>query len=137
VETIFGRFLDPLNPKVSNGFFAGTGVFVLGDRPGFGRNNGSIGPNLIDRPYSTDAFTAWDMLTSIGPISGPGDILQWSLSPVLTSGGTLILDNASVDVAFSAIVSVPELSTWAMMLLGFAGLGFAGYRQRQKGAASV
>jgi hypothetical protein len=24
---------------------------------------------------------------------------------------------------------VPETSTWAMMLLGFAGLGFAGYRR--------
>jgi hypothetical protein len=24
---------------------------------------------------------------------------------------------------------VPEPSTWAMMLLGFAGLGFLGYRQ--------
>ncbi len=35
--------------------------------------------------------------------------------------------------------SVPEPSTWAMMLVGFVGLGFAGYRQRQKltGAASV
>jgi unsaturated chondroitin disaccharide hydrolase len=34
---------------------------------------------------------------------------------------------------------VPEPSTWAMMLLGFAGLGFAGYRRRQKlaGAASI
>jgi PEP-CTERM motif len=27
---------------------------------------------------------------------------------------------------------VPEPSTWVMMILGFAGLGFAGYRQRQK-----
>jgi hypothetical protein len=26
-------------------------------------------------------------------------------------------------------VAVPEPSTWAMMLLGFAGLGFAGYRK--------
>jgi hypothetical protein len=26
--------------------------------------------------------------------------------------------------------SVPEASTWAMLLLGFAGLGFAGYRAR-------
>jgi PEP-CTERM motif len=26
---------------------------------------------------------------------------------------------------------VPEPSTWAMMLLGFAGLGFAGYRVRR------
>jgi len=35
--------------------------------------------------------------------------------------------------------AVPEPSTWAMMLLGFAGLGFAGYRQRRKlaGAASA
>ena len=34
---------------------------------------------------------------------------------------------------------IPESSTWAMMLVGFAGLGFAGYRQRRKlvGAASV
>jgi outer membrane lipase/esterase len=30
--------------------------------------------------------------------------------------------------AFSA--AVPEPSTWAMLLLGFAGLGFAGYRRR-------
>jgi hypothetical protein len=26
----------------------------------------------------------------------------------------------------------PEPSTWAMMLLGFAGLGFLGYRQTAK-----
>jgi hypothetical protein len=30
--------------------------------------------------------------------------------------------------------AVPESSTWAMMMLGFAGLGFAGYR-KAKGAA--
>ena len=30
---------------------------------------------------------------------------------------------------------VPEPSTWAMMLLGFAGLGFAGYRASRKTAA--
>jgi hypothetical protein len=34
------------------------------------------------------------------------------------------------------ITSVPEPSTWAMMLLGFAGLGFAGYRT-SRGAVSV
>ena len=31
--------------------------------------------------------------------------------------------------------AVPEPSTWAMMLLGFAGLGFMAYRRTKKGAA--
>ena len=33
--------------------------------------------------------------------------------------------------------SVPEPSTWAMMLLGFAGLGWAGYRKSRRPAASA
>ena len=32
--------------------------------------------------------------------------------------------------------AVPEPSTWAMMLVGFAGLGFAGYRSTRRGAAT-
>jgi PEP-CTERM motif len=35
----------------------------------------------------------------------------------------------------SDISTVPEPSTWAMMLIGFAGLGFAGYRRTRKGHA--
>jgi PEP-CTERM motif len=36
-------------------------------------------------------------------------------------------------------IAAPEPSTWAMMILGFAGLGFAASRRRQKlaGVASV
>ena len=32
--------------------------------------------------------------------------------------------------------AVPEPSTWAMMLLGFAGLGFAGYRRAKAAVAA-
>lgn len=32
--------------------------------------------------------------------------------------------------------SVPEPSTWALMLLSFAGLGFAGYRRANRGSAA-
>jgi len=42
-----------------------------------------------------------------------------------------------VSVTTSA---VPEVSTWAMMLLGFAGLGFAGYSRgwaRKAGVAAI
>jgi uncharacterized membrane protein len=40
------------------------------------------------------------------------------------------INDAGQVVGFSGPVdSVPEPSTWAMMLLGFAGLGLAGYRR--------
>ncbi len=32
----------------------------------------------------------------------------------------------------SVTPSVPEPSTWAMMLLGFAGLGYAGFKRTRK-----
>jgi hypothetical protein len=32
----------------------------------------------------------------------------------------------------AGVSGVPEPSTWALMLIGFAGLGFAGYRRRTR-----
>jgi hypothetical protein len=37
----------------------------------------------------------------------------------------------------SSVSSVPEPSTWAMMLLGFAGIGFMAYRRRAHSAFAV
>jgi hypothetical protein len=37
--------------------------------------------------------------------------------------------------ALTFTAAVPEASTWAMMLLGFAGVGFISYRRRSNGAA--
>ena len=36
--------------------------------------------------------------------------------------------------AFVAVATVPEPSTWAMMILGFAGIGFLAYRRKSKPA---
>jgi hypothetical protein len=60
--------------------------------------------------------------------------LTWSAGYENSSNGQELY---GVSVALGS--AVPEPSTWAMMLLGFAGLGYVGYRQRQKlaGAASV
>jgi PEP-CTERM motif len=38
----------------------------------------------------------------------------------------------SVSVTGAAVGTVPEPSTWAMMILGFAGLGFVGCRRKNK-----
>jgi hypothetical protein len=52
-----------------------------------------------------------------------------------------ILDNVSLSSATSATLSVadpvPELSTWAMMLLGFSGIGYAGFRRAWRVSAAI
>jgi hypothetical protein len=42
-------------------------------------------------------------------------------------------DNVSLDVT----AAVPEPSTWAMFILGFAGVGFLAYRRKQQGAVNA
>jgi hypothetical protein len=37
------------------------------------------------------------------------------------------------DVSVNGTSVIPEASTWAMMVLGFAGLGYAGYRKTKPG----
>jgi PEP-CTERM motif len=107
-------------------------------------------------PSLTDAFA-----TFAGTTTGTGTD---DLSEVLSNGVSLTLHAPGATSAmFSAIQSlsvikdqsdfagsagsadssilgnafsvVPEASTWAMMLLGFAGLGFAGWRGSRKTAA--
>jgi phospholipase/lecithinase/hemolysin len=48
-----------------------------------------------------------------------------------TEGGHLL----AADLAYALVA--PEPSTWAMMLIGFAGFGFAGWRARRRTAASA
>jgi len=40
--------------------------------------------------------------------------------------------SVSADVTLTAVGGVPEPSTWAMMILGFAGIGFMTYRRSRK-----
>jgi hypothetical protein len=54
---------------------------------------------------------------------------------VLTPGGSLTYLSGS---NYSSIAGgVPECSTWAMMLVGFAGLGGAVLRRARSGAATA
>jgi hypothetical protein len=56
------------------------------------------------------------------------DIFSWSVIPGTTVGGL----NPEDLVLSVTVTQVPEPSTWAMMLAGFAGLGFLSYRASRK-----
>jgi hypothetical protein len=98
---------------------SGEGAFVYGSHDGIygefvllGSLNGADG---VTQSFNTGA---WNYLGVMG----------WNVDG----------NHPDADVAIAIeVVStrVPEPSTWAMLMLGFAGLGFAGYR-KAKGAAA-
>jgi hypothetical protein len=75
------------------------------------------------RPESvTDDYTIWRSVI--------GGTYDGTAEP-----GTLIAtDNSNGNGTSSA---VPELSTWAMMLIGFASIGFVAYRRTKKGSTAI
>jgi hypothetical protein len=66
---------------------------------------------------------------------GTGPVALTGLSGELKVGywDTDYTDNTGSQTL--SIDAVPEPSTWAMMILGFAGVGFMAYRRRQNGQA--
>lgn len=56
-----------------------------------------------------------------------------SLSILLGSSGA----QADFDNVRLSVSGVPEASTWAMLMLGFAGLGLASYRSSRRSAAAA
>jgi len=78
------------------------------------------GPTLL----GTSSYSATGLMTSL-----PGTLPSFYFSaPAITS----ITIDTSTDSTGFAIGSVPEPSTWAMMALGFMGLGLVGYRSSRR-----
>jgi hypothetical protein len=77
-------------------------------------------------------------ITPSGLISGASDV--GDTGDVLTdvggtgAGSTL---TTSINPGVGPATAVPEASTWAMMLIGFAGLGLAVYRPTRRRAAGL
>jgi hypothetical protein len=99
-------------------FTTPTLIFVSNTLPGPGisRVIGGTGGDLFDGP-TDPAFSTWDMLTAIGPISGDGELQQWDITPVNTSGGVLRFDNGHAGATFTATI-VPEPSSVVLLTLG-------------------
>jgi uncharacterized protein (TIGR03118 family) len=90
-----------------NAYNATTGTFI-------GTLDGADGnPLVIDG--------LWALTIGNGAAGGSPNTLYFTAGPDGESHGL-----------FGSLAVVPEMSTWAMLLLGFAGLSFAGYRTSRK-----
>ena len=83
--------------------------------------SGKQGGGLINSTYFDLSGAQYYTGTEASPTFMPGIYTGQSNS---YSGG--------VDTVTIALAPVPEPATWAMMLAGFAGLGFAGFRHRAR-----
>ncbi len=79
-----------------------------------------------DVEFTSAAGTVSDFGNGVGG-GGPSGEEGWLVNPYSGIGPTYIATRSVV----------PEPSTWAMMLLGFAGLGFAGYRRTIRKSAAT
>jgi hypothetical protein len=83
-----------------------------------------------------------DLSGNIQTIASGGTRLDYTAPD--STNGSLLIDSADLIYRLSCtgcsigsppVDGVPEPSTWAMMILGFAGVGFMAYRRRQNGTA--
>ena len=68
-----------------------------------------------------------------------GSVIDLGGLPDFTMSEALSINDAGQvgGISNSSVVVVPEPSTWAMMLFGFAGLALAGYRRAKAGHATL
>jgi hypothetical protein len=75
---------------------------------------------------------------AIADLINAGGITSVTIAPIDTTGFfDFLIDTIAFNESVQTAVNggVPEPSTWAMMILGFAGIGFMAYRRKQSGSA--
>jgi hypothetical protein len=85
-------------------------------------------------------LTGADLVALNQGATGTGDQLSPAGNELVTISGldpftTATFSSTRNAFEFSIGSAIPEPSTWAMMMLGFAGLGYAAFRRNTKGRA--
>lgn len=131
------------NFSISAGTF--TQPFALSEATGEVNIFGSYGftATATELSYLTSLTTT--VLFSLGPQSPTSPFVSFDqnvvsiFSPLGNETFTWLYDpnTRAPPSVVVAIATVPEPSTWAMIILGFAGVGFLAYRRRNRSAAFV
>jgi PEP-CTERM motif-containing protein len=89
-------------------------------------------------PFTVTAFGSTLGLTP-GPAYSTYSLLftATSTTGTITFAGPYVGGNAASAIDNLSVATVPEPSTWAMMLLGFSGIGYLAYRRRNQRALNA
>ena len=104
---------------------------------------GTLGPtstfsggfNINDLQITIDTDTVYDVNLTASLVGGPNLSASAFVDPflIIPPGYELELSPGILN----GIATVPEPSTWAMLLVGFAGLSLAGFRASRRAAGTV
>ena len=110
-----------------------------------GSNNGTSWTNLFNAlsvsnsgepftlvsSFGTPPSNVNNVLSNGGPVGYIADFGFASAYKYYAFGASQVaFDQGNTDQELSAVGAVPEPSTWAMIILGFAGIGFLSYRRK-------
>jgi PEP-CTERM motif len=144
-STVLGDVIDPLESASVTIPGPVTATLEIATRLGLNTGNSAVffsrssslgGSDLFDFLLSPSDAAAFNFQAGYGPVTGTDVFALNQFQNVSTNQGALTF-NTSGDVQFwsSGASVIPEPSTWTMMLAGFAGLGFVGYRASRKNVA--
>jgi hypothetical protein len=119
----------------------GTYEVLLGSGGTLGNAIGATGAasvvvgNYSEIDPNTGLSTGSNSITNDGISEG---LLANGSNNIASTNGTAWVNNAAPPANIpleleGTVAAVPEASTWAMMLLGFAGIGFMAYRRKHNG----
>jgi len=123
-------FVDGIQtPSLQKSFYtlAGAESFLAADP-----SLGTIAAGSQFQSIEIDYFL--DCKSGTSAVIGNGFGFTYELAP---KRFTLMTATAALDFAPAPLTAIPEPSTWAMILIGFAGLACAGYRASCKAVAGA
>jgi hypothetical protein len=137
--------IGPLSKVESGSNFWGTPIFIGGSVTSAGPGVQTLLPATLNIELSAGTTAAFLILVGDASVKvGVTDTNPNSLGATLASNSDIkILEgwaetsnfgvtNPNREADVSVVYSVPEPSTWAMMILGFFGIGFMAYRRKCK-----
>jgi PEP-CTERM motif len=164
-DGLAGSYLSGGLGKLTDGIVATQPWYDVSDAAGTGQYVGWLSSNpMISFNFAGDEVVNEVKLfvdnSHVGGVAAPVSIVIDGVTyfnppsatpsaPELIDITGLYLTGASVSVTLNNpnswvfmseaqfITGAPEPSTWAMMMLGFAGLGYAGYRQTKRASPAL